>query len=66
MKDYVIKNSSRYWNGKRWHPCLRCAVRMTRDEAHKQAHKDNGEGWKVMRVRPKAGQVSSPAGGSDV
>lgn len=53
-KVYVLKSGPRYWNGQRWHPCLRCAARFTRDEAHKIAHRDNSEGWAAVRVRPKA------------
>ncbi len=58
VNEYVVRNRyGGYWNGKRWDSCLRCAQRASRDEAHKQAHKDNGEGWTVIRVRPKAAPV---------
>lgn len=58
-KAYVIKKGNVYWNGKRWHPCLRCAARFTRDEAHLAAHRDNGDGWMVKRVRAKAAAVAT-------
>lgn len=57
---YVLKTKSgNYWNGKRWAPCRRCAFRMTRDNAHRQAHKDNNEGWRVIRMRERVAQVQS-------
>ena len=54
---YVLKNGSTYWNGMRWHPCLRCAVRLTQDEAHGRAHKSREGIWKVIRVRKKPVQT---------
>ena len=58
-KEYVIKSGKSFWNGKRWGPCIRCALRLTREEAHTMAHKDNGEGWAVKRVRPKHPRVKA-------
>jgi len=35
-----------------WHPCKRCAVRLTKDEAHDVAHMRGGN-YKVVRMVPK-------------